>query len=105
MLSRPRDPPRTWVLSGIPRSGTSLCCRLAGELADTVALSEPIRRKEFGGMDTPRGAVARIGDFTKETRARILGEGRAPSVQVGGRLDDNRVDLPQGGSGLRRPRG
>ena len=83
--------PRTWLLSGVPRSGTSLCCRLVGELPDTVALSEPIRRKAFRGMDTPRGACVRIGDFAEEVRARILGERRGPSVQVEGRLDDNRT--------------
>ena len=60
MSSRPRNLSQTWLLSGIPRSGTSLCCRLAGELTDTVALSEPIRRKAFGSMDSPHGAVARV---------------------------------------------
>ena len=94
--------PRTWLLSGVPRSGTSLCCRLAGNLPDTVALSEPIRRKAFGGMDTPRGACARIGDFAEQARARILAERRAPSVQVGGRLDDNRTASRHTGAGLRR---
>ena len=82
--------PRTWLLSGVPRSGTSLCCRLAGALPDTVALSEPIRRKAFGGMETPQGACARIGDFVEEARARILAERWVSSVQVEGRLDDNR---------------
>ena len=96
--------PRTWLLSGVPRSGTSLCCRLAGELPDTVALSEPIRRKAFGGMDTPHGACARIGDFAGQARARILAERRAPSVQVDGRLDDNRTASRLTDAGLRRLR-
>ena len=94
--------PRTWLLSGVPRSGTSLCCRLAGELPDTVALSEPIRRKAFGGMDTPHGACARIGGFAELARAQILAERRAPSVQVGGRLDDNRTASRHTDAGLRR---
>ena len=94
--------PRTWLLSGVPRSGTSLCCRLAGDLPDTVALSEPIRRKAFGGMDTPHGACARIGDFAGQARARILAERRASSVQVDGRLDDNRTASRQTDAGLRR---
>ena len=29
---------QTWLLSGVPRSGTSLCCRLAGALPNPVAL-------------------------------------------------------------------
>ena len=97
--------PRTWLLSGVPRSGTSLCCRLAGALPDTVALSEPIRRKAFGGMDTPYGACARIGEYAEQTRVRILAERRAPSVQVDGRLDDNRTASRHTGAGLRRLRG
>lgn len=96
--------PRTWLLSGVPRSGTSLCCRLAGGLPDTVALSEPIRRKAFGGMDTPHGACARIGDFAEQARARILAERRAPSIQVEGRLDDNRAASRHTDAGLRRLR-
>ena len=97
--------PRTWLLSGVPRSGTSLCCRLAGALPDTVALSEPIRRKAFGGMETPRAACARIGDFAEQARARILAERRASSVQVDGRLDDNRTASRHTDAGLRRLRG
>ena len=96
--------PRTWLLSGVPRSGTSLCCRLAGALPDTVALSEPIRRKAFGGMDTPQGACARIGDFAGQARARILAERRASSVQVDGRLDDNRSASRHTDAGLRKLR-
>ena len=96
--------PRTWLLSGVPRSGTSLCCRLAGELPDTVALSEPIRRKAVGGMETPRGACLRIGEFAEQARARLLTERRAPTVQVEGRLDDNRSASRYTDSGLRRLR-
>ena len=100
-----RDGASTWLLSGVPRSGTSLCCRLAGNLPDTVALSEPIRRKAFGGMETPSGACARIGEFATQARARILSERRAPSLQVEGRLDDNRGVPRVTEGGLRRLRG
>lgn len=97
--------PRTWLLSGVPRSGTSLCCRLAGALPNTVALSEPIRRKAFGGMETPQGACARIGDYAEQARARILAERRAFSLHVDGRLDDNRTASRHTDAGLRRLRG
>ena len=95
----------TWLLSGIPRSGTSLCCRLAGELPDTVALSEPMRREVFAGVDGAEEACRRIEDFARHARARIPVEGRAPSVQVDGRLDDDRVAGCGRAEGLRRPRG
>ena len=96
--------PWTWLPSGVPRSGTSLCWRLAGGLPDTVTLSEPIRRKAFGGMETPRGACARIGDFAEQTRARIPAERRASSGQVDGRLDDNRTASRHIDAGLRKLR-
>ena len=101
----PRDGASTWLLSGVPRSGTSLCCRLAGGLPDTVALSEPIRRKALGGMETPSGACLRIGEFARQVRERILSERRAPSVQIDGRLDDNRRAIRHTGEGLRCLRG
>ena len=56
-------------------------------------------------MDTPHGACARIGDFAGQARAQILAERRAPSVQVGGRLDDNRTASRHTDTGLRRLRG
>ena len=92
-------------MSGVPRAGTSLCCRLAGSLPDTVALSEPIRRRAFGGMETPSGACERIGEFAGQVRVRILRERRAPSVQVEGHLDDNRGAARRTEAGLRRLRG
>ena len=96
---------KTWLLSGVPRSGTSLCCRLAGNLPDTVALSEPIRRRAFGGMESPSGACERIGGFAAQVRAQILAERRAPSVQVEGRLDDHHRVARFTEAGLRRLRG
>lgn len=98
----------TWLLSGLPRSGTSLCCRLAAELSDTVALSEPLRRSVFAGVETEREACSRIEHFAVQARTQIPVHRRAPSVQVDGRLDDDRVGpepadgrlrLPQGGHG------
>ena len=97
--------PRTWLLSGVPRSGTSLCCRLADGAPDTVALSEPIDSGTFDGMEDAEEAGARIRDFAEATRRRILRERTARSVQVDGRLDDDRVTAARGAAGLRKPRG
>lgn len=93
----------TWLLTGIPRSGSSLACRLAGDLPDVVALSEPMPRTEFAGLTTSLEACGRIRDFATRTRERIGRERRAPSLQVGGRLDDNVVSGHSDG-GLRRRR-
>ena len=95
----------TWLLCGIPRSGSSLSCRLAGAAPDTVALSEPLDPGIFDDAENPDAACARIRDFVTATRAGILTEGRAPSMQVDGRLDDSRVSDEPTADGLRPPRG
>ncbi len=96
-------PANTWLLSGIPRSGSSLCCRLAGGLPNTVALSEPMRQDAFNGADTREAAGQCIEDFAARARAQIKAEGRAPSTQVDGGLDDNMVArLPSAGLRPRR---
>ena len=93
----------TWLLTGIPRSGSSLACRLAGELPDVVALSEPIPRAEFTDVAASSEACARIAAFAADAR-RVAGrERRAPSLQIAGRLDDNVVSESAEG-GLRRRR-
>ena len=99
------EAPKTWLLSGIPRSGTSLCCRLAAQLPDFVALSEPIGRDVSRTAVDPDAACKLIGHFVVEVRQRALAEGRVPSVNVAGRLDDNRVALGLSDAGLRRLRG
>ena len=98
--------PRNWLLSGIPRSGTSLSCRLAGDLPDTVALSEP-----FGGgrlseiSREPRAACTRIAELIREVRERIRTEGLAPSIHVESRLYDNIVASERTDSSLRKLQG
>ena len=96
--------PRTWLLSGIPRSGTSLSCRLAGDLPDTVALSEPLNGKEHREPSRdPRGACAYIGHFVEQARERILTERRGSTMLVGGRLDDQMVASGPAEASLRQP--
>jgi hypothetical protein len=38
------------LITGTPRSGTTLPCHLLNELPDTVALHEPMKVKEFSGL-------------------------------------------------------
>ena len=98
--------PRTWLLSGIPRSGTSLCNQLAGGLPDLVALSEPLRlHNQIEDGSNPRNACARIETLVGQIRSRILAEHRAPSLHFEGRLDDNRAASGPTDAGLRPRRG
>ena len=56
-------------------------------------------------MDRPESAAARVRDFAEKTRERVRSEGRAPSVQLEGRLDENRTASHLTDPGLRRLRG
>ena len=94
-------PQSTWLLTGIPRSGSSLACRLAGELPDVVALSEPMPRSLFAGLTEPSEACARVRGFAVDTRRLVERERRAPSLHLGGCLDDN-VVVEEARAGLRR---
>lgn len=94
-----------WLLTGIPRSGTSLCCRLVGQLPNTVALSEPLSPDLFDGAKDRDDIRKQIDDFVVQIRAKILQERRAPSLTINGRLYDNIVTPPLSGEGLRRVQG
>lgn len=47
--------PRTVLITGLPRSGTTLTCELLGSLPDTVALDEPLDRTHLLGPDRSEG--------------------------------------------------
>ena len=74
---------RAWLLSGVSRSGTSLCCRLAGELRDLVALFRPIRYGEYGPLDSPPNAAARIQNVAREARERLRASAAPPPARSG----------------------
>lgn len=78
---------RDIVLTGVPRSGTTLCCQLVGRAADTVALFEPM---EVDTLPQARiAAVAAIAGFFEASRDSLRDEGWAWSQQVGGTVPDN----------------
>lgn len=95
----------TWLLSGIPRGGTSLCCRLAGELPNVIALSEPLNGPALAQPHDAQAAYASIAAFAAATRTRILAERRAPTVHVAGRLHDDMVRRPGESAALRQRQG
>ena len=89
---------RTWLLTGIPRSGSSLCCRLAAKLPGVVGLSEPIGRDLSSSAADAETACRLIERFVESTRARAIAEGIVPTVHVHGQLDDDRVEAKAGNS-------
>lgn len=93
----------TWLLSGVPRSGSSLCARLAGRLPNTVALSEPMTADRFADTTDAATASNRVVAFVAEARRRIVLEGRAPSVHMDGEITDQMV-AADAATALRAPR-
>ena len=91
--------PETNVLiTGTPRSGTTLACHLLNKLPQTVALNEPIRGSQFRGREEVCEAVAR---FCAEQRTSILGRRRAFSKHVDGVVPDNSIGTRRIRSGQR----
>lgn len=86
----------TILLTGIPRSGTTLCCYLLNQYHNTVALHEPIDPDLVSVSATRAQQVIR--DFTLETRQRALASKALLSKQLEGAVPDNPVSLRSDGS-------
>jgi len=80
--------PRNIILTGIPRSGTTLTCFLLNQLPNVVALVEPMRVGEFDAVDR-RANIDMIDRFFADQRASLLAEGRAIGKSVDGVTIDN----------------
>lgn len=93
-------PARNLVLTGLPRSGTTLCCSLLGSAPDTVALFEPMR---VGALpaDDPTRAVDMVARFFADSRNSLLERGTGLSQQVGGLVPDNPMTDRRNAAGLR----
>ena len=96
---------RNIVLTGPPRSGTTLACWLLNKVPNTLALVEPIR--PFGFVDpnasaeTVRGATARFFHRQRRTAQEL---GVAQSKNVGGLVPSDPYASRSGGDGLRYQR-
>ena len=95
----------THLITGIPRSGTSLACRLLDQAEDSLALSEPLKPSELEELAGPEDAISFIGRRLAQVRDGILDKRIAPSTHVRGSLSDARVSLEVSSDGLRAPQG
>lgn len=98
--SAPAHEGRTLLLTGVPRGGTTLACRLLGQAADTVALFEPMPVDRL--PTDPDAACAAIADFADDARRSLLRDGTAPSKVQGGNVPDNPFAAPEPGGSQRR---
>jgi hypothetical protein len=87
------------LITGTPRSGTTMTCHLLNKLPETVALHEPMQTGQLKGQDGPAAAVQR---FCDEQRRSILKHGLAISKHAGGAVPANPVGRDRSDSGLRK---
>jgi len=76
---------RNVVLTGLPRAGTTLTCRLLNQLPDTVALHEPIPPSKFVGLEE-EVVLDGVEQFFRRMRRMIRRRGMAFSKQIKGRI-------------------
>ena len=89
------------ILTGLPRSGTTLACHLLNELENTVALHEPMKVAEFRKLRKPNRLCDHVHGFFEQTRQSISTHGTAPSKHVDGIVPDNHIGGEFSDSGLR----
>jgi hypothetical protein len=85
---KPEIASRNIILTGIPRSGTTLTCFLLNQLPNVVALVEPMRVGELDPIDH-RANIDLIGRFFADQRASLLVGGTALGRSVDGATIDN----------------
>ncbi|MCB0568808.1 MAG: sulfotransferase [Phaeodactylibacter sp.] len=82
------------ILTGPPRSGTTLACYLLNKVADTVALHEPMNLRMFPDIE---GGLSSIDAFFREMRQSLLADGTALAKVAGDKIPDNPFQQAEGG--------
>ncbi len=95
---------RNVLITGTPRSGTTLLCSLLNKLPDTVALHEPMNVWDFSECRDGGAVTDRIENFCAETRKSLHEQGFAISKHVQGKIPDNVASdqVNRSGTRLRR---
>jgi hypothetical protein len=93
---------RNIVLTGVPRSGTTLTCSLLNKLPDILALAEPISPGKFSGIPEREAIADGVERFFRRMRRMALNEGKAISKNIGGAVPDNGFEASRSADGARR---
>ncbi len=93
---------RNIVVTGIPRSGTTLVCYLLHQLPNTVALVEPWLGWRFFLTRNPERACEAVVRFFERTRSRILDARPVLSLHRHGEIPTNTVEEQRRAATLRR---
>jgi len=95
---------RNVLITGIPRSGTTLVCSLLNKLPDVVALHEPMDVWDFSKCRDAAALTTAIEDFSADARHSLREQGFAISKHVGGEIRDNAAADQIGDAGSRSRR-
>ncbi len=87
------------LVTGMPRSGTTLIVSLLNRQPNLIALAEPFIIDTDLGRE---GAVDQIETLLNEVRIAALAGAPITTKHVGGHVPDNWVEPPKAGGGLRR---
>ncbi len=91
-----QTPKNNVILTGLPRSGTTLACVLLNKTENCIALDEPMQvHKLFRQSSTSQ--LKLINSFFKENRKSLLKNGVAVSKHVGGVVSDNHFEAAKSG--------
>lgn len=82
------------ILTGPPRSGTTLACHLLNKVPNTIALHEPMSLSHFPNKD--EGLTATL-HFFQEMRSNLLDKGQALSKVTTEGIPDNPFPQTEGG--------
>ena len=75
---------RNLIITGIPRSGSTLACTLLNRLPDVVTLNETMNVGELLALPDAQSRVQAIADYFAEARRTIDRTGKVPQLQVAG---------------------
>ena len=91
------------VLTGLPRSGTTLTCHLLNKLPETVALHEPIAPGKFADLEGEDAILDELERFYKRMRRMALNQGEIITKHVEGEVPANSYRQAKSEGGLRSP--
>lgn len=93
---------RNIVLTGLPRSGTTLACYLLNKLPNTVALFEPIKVEDFRKYANHEDICNEVRLFFCNMRKLLTKDGEAISRQINGIIPTDPYNDTKLASGLRK---
>ena len=93
---------RNVLITGMPRSGTTLVCSLLNKLPDIVALHEPMNVWEFAKCRDEEEIAVMVEKFCAESRKSLHEQKFAISKHVGGKVRDNSAAADGAGKRVRQ---